>query len=145
MRVAKTSETNPQLFPARSYLFVPADRPDRFSKALDSGADAVIVDLEDAVSHEQKEAARRNVAEWLSIEHPVHLRVNGSDTSWFQADLELCGHPGVLVVVGLPRHPAPPVQTSPAAHQASGPALHDSASRARLSSRISASPPFSML
>jgi citrate lyase subunit beta/citryl-CoA lyase len=88
--------------PARSYLFVPGDRPERFSKALASGADAVIVDLEDAVSHERKEAARQSVAEWLSIEHPVHLRVNGPDTSWFHADLELCRHPGVLAIV-LPK------------------------------------------
>jgi citrate lyase subunit beta/citryl-CoA lyase len=67
-----------------------------------SGADAVIVDLEDAVSHERKEAARQFVREWLSIEHPVYLRVNGSDTSWFKADLELCGHPGVVAIV-LPK------------------------------------------
>jgi citrate lyase subunit beta/citryl-CoA lyase len=81
---------------------VPADRPERFSKALASGADAVIVDLEDAVSHERKEAARQFVREWLSIEHPVHLRVNGSDTTWFKADLELCRHPGVVAIV-LPK------------------------------------------
>jgi hypothetical protein len=35
---------------ARSYLFVPGDRPERFMKALDSGADAVVIDLEDAVA-----------------------------------------------------------------------------------------------
>jgi citrate lyase subunit beta/citryl-CoA lyase len=62
----------------------------------------VIVDLEDAVSRERKEAARQSVAEWLSVEHPIHLRVNSSDTSWFQADLELCRHPGVLAIV-LPK------------------------------------------
>lgn len=89
-------------FPARSYLFVPADRPERFFKAVASGADAVIVDLEDAVSHERKVAARQSVAEWLSAGHPIYLRVNGSDTNWFQADLELCHHPGVLAIV-LPK------------------------------------------
>lgn len=99
---AEITETDSQAFPARSYLFVPADRPDRVSKALAAGAGAVIVDLEDAVSHERKEFARQSAVEWLSIEHPVYLRVNGSDTRWFQADLELCRHPGVLAVV-LPK------------------------------------------
>ena len=42
----------------RSYLFVPADRPERIAKALASGADAVIVDLEDAVAPAAKDAAR---------------------------------------------------------------------------------------
>lgn len=102
MKTTKAPETDPKTLPARSYLFVPADRPERFSKALASGADAVMVDLEDAVSHERKEVARQSVAEWLSIEHPVHLRVNGSDTRWFQADLELCRQPGVLAIV-LPK------------------------------------------
>jgi len=36
--------------PARSYLFVPADRPERIAKALAAGADAIIADLEDAVA-----------------------------------------------------------------------------------------------
>ena len=43
---------------ARSYLFVPGNRPDRFDKACAAGADAVIVDLEDAVPAAQKTAAR---------------------------------------------------------------------------------------
>ena len=102
MTATKASETDAQVLPARSYLFVPGDRPERFSKALSSGADAVIVDLEDAVSRERKGAARQSVAGWLSIEQPVHLRVNASDSRWFQADLELCRHPGVLAIV-LPK------------------------------------------
>ena len=44
---------------ARSFLFVPGDRPERLRKALDSGAQAVIADLEDAVAPEDKSAARR--------------------------------------------------------------------------------------
>ena len=43
---------------ARSYLFVPGDRAERIAKACASGADAVIVDLEDAVAPEHKAAAR---------------------------------------------------------------------------------------
>lgn len=48
----------------RSYLFVPADRPERIDKALASGADAVIVDLEDAVAPGAKSAAREALVAW---------------------------------------------------------------------------------
>jgi citrate lyase subunit beta/citryl-CoA lyase len=64
---------------ARSYLYVPGVRPDRFDKALSSGADAIILDLEDAVPHAEKDDARRNVVAWLR-EHPnapALVRVNG--------------------------------------------------------------------
>ncbi len=47
---------------ARSYLFVPADRPERFDKACASGAHAVIVDLEDAVAPAAKDGARAALA-----------------------------------------------------------------------------------
>jgi citrate lyase beta subunit len=50
----------------RSYLFVPADRPERVAKALASGADAVIVDLEDAVAPHAKTTARAALAQWLA-------------------------------------------------------------------------------
>ena len=43
---------------ARSFLFVPGDRPERFAKALASGADAVVIDLEDAVAPGAKAQAR---------------------------------------------------------------------------------------
>ena len=46
----------------RSYLFVPGNRLDRFAKAWQSGADAVILDLEDAVPVAQKDQAREAVA-----------------------------------------------------------------------------------
>jgi citrate lyase subunit beta / citryl-CoA lyase len=49
----------------RSALFVPADRPERHQKALDSGADAVIVDLEDAVAAPRKDEARQILVESL--------------------------------------------------------------------------------
>ena len=50
----------------RSLLFVPGDRPDRMAKALASGADAVILDLEDSISLEHKAVARAAVAEFLA-------------------------------------------------------------------------------
>ncbi len=88
---------------ARSYLFVPGDRPDRFLKAWNSGADAVILDLEDSVAVECKPRARDTVATWLSAERPVYVRVNGPTTEWFADDLAAIGHrPGLRGVV-LPR------------------------------------------
>ncbi len=88
--------------PPRSYLFVPGDRPERFDKALASGADAVIVDLEDAVAPDRKDAARSAVAAWLDAARPVVLRVNAVDTPWFRDDLALCRHAGVAAVM-LPK------------------------------------------
>ncbi|MGE5721254.1 MAG: aldolase/citrate lyase family protein, partial [Sphingomonadales bacterium] len=49
----------------RSLLFVPGDRPDRMGKALKSGADALILDLEDSVAPQARPEARRHVAEFL--------------------------------------------------------------------------------
>lgn len=85
--------------PHRSYLFVPGNRPERFDKALASGADAVIVDLEDAVPADQKDAARALVAAWLSADRPVVVRINAADTPWFNADVALCGQAGVAAVM----------------------------------------------
>ena len=63
---------------SRSTLYVPSDRPERFGKALASGADAIICDLEDAVAENSKVIARQNVAEWLSANSGVAawVRVN---------------------------------------------------------------------
>jgi citrate lyase subunit beta/citryl-CoA lyase len=90
----------------RSYLFVPGNRPDRFEKARRSGADAVILDLEDAVQSTQKDQAREAVAAWLSLEHDAYVRINGMGTPWFERDLEVVGMPGVLGVV-LPKTEQP--------------------------------------
>jgi citrate lyase subunit beta/citryl-CoA lyase len=85
--------------PPRSYLFVPGNRPERFAKALAAGADAEIVDLEDAVPPAEKVAARAAVAAWLSPQHPVVIRINGPDTLWFAEDLALCALAGVSAVM----------------------------------------------
>ncbi|WP_439623104.1 HpcH/HpaI aldolase/citrate lyase family protein [Shinella sp.] len=61
---------------ARSLLFVPANRPDRFSKALASGADAVIIDMEDAVATAAKAEARRGLVEWV-LSAPERLALLG--------------------------------------------------------------------
>ncbi len=88
---------------ARSYLFVPADRPERFAKAQASGADAVIIDLEDAVAPHAKIAARAALVEWFDARHaPVVVRINGVHTEWFDDDLALMARPGVSAVM-LPK------------------------------------------
>jgi citrate lyase subunit beta/citryl-CoA lyase len=88
---------------ARSFLFVPGNRPERFVKALGSGADAVIIDLEDAVPTPAKIEARAAVATWLSSEHSVYVRVNGHGTKWHEEDVRaMAGRPGLRGLV-LPK------------------------------------------
>lgn len=75
---------------ARTLLFVPGDRPERFDKAAAAGADVVIVDLEDAVPGEHKEQARDAVRDWLADAAPDHgacVRVNAAGTPWHDEDL----------------------------------------------------------
>ncbi|PWK30992.1 HpcH/HpaI aldolase/citrate lyase family protein [Cupriavidus plantarum] len=98
----------------RSYLFVPASRPDRIGKAIAAGPDAVIVDLEDAVAPDDKDAARAALATaWADLRPRADtsgvallVRVNGADTVWFEADLTTCRQMGVSAVV-LPKADPP--------------------------------------
>ncbi|WP_110658005.1 HpcH/HpaI aldolase/citrate lyase family protein [Salinicola halimionae] len=78
--------------PPRSALFVPANRPERIPKALASGADIVIVDLEDAVAPEAKSEARRALGEFLegAPHGAIWVRINAADTADFAEDLALC-------------------------------------------------------
>ncbi|WP_306029511.1 CoA ester lyase [Stappia sp. MMSF_3263] len=74
-------------------LFVPGDRPERFAKAMAAGADAVIVDLEDAVAPDAKERARAGLAEALAPVTgtvPVLVRINARGTPWHAGDLAAC-------------------------------------------------------
>ena len=71
---------------ARSHLYVPGDKPEVLAKALGRGADALIVDLEDAVAPASKDAARTVVAQWLSglpaaADNPVQvwIRINSGE------------------------------------------------------------------
>lgn len=89
----------------RSALFVPATRPERIPKALDSGADAVIVDLEDAVAENLKAQARANLDAFLSAnpQARVLVRINAPQHVQQAADLALCrAQPGVVAVL-LPK------------------------------------------
>lgn len=83
------SVTRDQVAIARSFLFVPGSRPERFDKAAASGADVVIVDLEDAVAGEDKDRARGYASEWLTQGNTALLRINPFGTPWFEADLEI--------------------------------------------------------
>lgn len=78
----------------RSLLFVPADAGAKLDKAMTSGADAVIIDLEDSISPERKPAAREAARDYLKAhtgkaERPrLFVRINGLDTGMTDADLE---------------------------------------------------------
>ncbi len=77
----------------RSYLFTPATSERRMMKALESAADAVIFDLEDAVAVEEKPGARRTVVEFLKRPRgkPVYVRVNALSTPFAFDDLVAVG------------------------------------------------------
>jgi citrate lyase subunit beta/citryl-CoA lyase len=97
-----------QLSQARSFLFVPGNRPERFAKALASGADAVIIDLEDAVPLDAKDAARAALADaWPNFDADrrarLLVRVNPAGTPWHEADLAALGHLPGLGAVMLPK------------------------------------------
>jgi citrate lyase subunit beta/citryl-CoA lyase len=94
---------------ARTLLFVPGDRPGRFAKAAASGADGVILDLEDAVAPPDKVAARSHVAHWLGGGSPAVVRINAVGTPWFTEDLAALR--GTSCTIMLPKASADGVAT----------------------------------
>ena len=86
----------------RSLLFVPGDRPERFAKAAASGADAIILDLEDSVSLANKESARAAIADYLAGEREVItlVRVNPLDGHMTAADVAaiVSGRPDAIML-----------------------------------------------
>jgi len=93
---------------ARSFLFVPGHQPKRFQKALDSGADAVVIDLEDAVPIQAKEDARKILqGHWSSFSENERsrllVRVNPSSTPWHRHDLDMLGTLQGLGAAMLPK------------------------------------------
>src|SRR4030095_10723650 len=78
------------LFAVRSVLFLPASNPRAIAKAREAGADLVVLDLEDAVKPENKDAARIAAVEAVESEWatPVAIRVNGAGTDWHSLDLD---------------------------------------------------------
>ncbi|RYF27933.1 MAG: CoA ester lyase [Comamonadaceae bacterium] len=88
---------------ARSLLFVPADRPERYAKALATAAHGVLIDLEDAVAPAQRDAARAALQRaWEGVAPAergrVAVRINGTGTPWHDADAALVR---ALVASGL--------------------------------------------
>ncbi|MDG5487789.1 CoA ester lyase [Sphingomonas sp. BGYR3] len=92
---------------ARSLLFVPGDRPDRFDRALSSGADLVIVDLEDAVAPAARTAARDHVRGLVETGARVIVRINGAGTSDEAADRALVDRGGIFGVMLPKAEPGP--------------------------------------
>ena len=91
---------------ARSFLFVPGDRPERYTKALASGADAIIIDLEDAVSIPAKAQARTALLDTLPTlsdgeRARILVRINAQGTPWHDADLTLLAGLGQFGVAGV--------------------------------------------
>jgi citrate lyase subunit beta/citryl-CoA lyase len=78
----------------RSLLFVPGDRPDRMEKALGAGADALILDLEDAVAPAAKPEARKAVAAFVAAHPNAHLwvRINPVDGPEAARDMDAVVH-----------------------------------------------------
>ena len=96
---------------ARTFLFVPADRPERHARALGTGAGGVIVDLEDAVAPERKVAAREQLRASFAALPPdqrgrLLVRINATGTPWHDDDRALAGEltaEGLIAGVMLPK------------------------------------------
>ncbi|WP_307837270.1 CoA ester lyase [Aeromicrobium sp. YIM 150415] len=83
-----------------TWLFVPGDRPERFAKAASSGADAVILDLEDAVAPTRKASARAATADWL-VSRPGWVRINAIGTPQHTADIQRLADPALRHLQGI--------------------------------------------
>lgn len=101
--------------PPRTYLFVPGNRPERFGKALASGADAIVLDLEDAVTADAKDTARAAVVAWAAQAAPAMrgravVRINDVGSPHFADDLRMLAATGLPTVMlpktEQPEHPA---------------------------------------
>lgn len=91
----------------RTYLFVPGNRPERFAKALASGADAIVLDLEDAVAPAAKGEAREAIARWFgqaaeADRERIVVRINDAQSNGFADDLRLLREAGIPNVM-LPK------------------------------------------
>jgi citrate lyase subunit beta/citryl-CoA lyase len=91
---ARCAPRKPSDMEPRTYLFVPGNRPERFAKALASGADAVLLDLEDAVAAALKSEARDAIAQWSrqaaeADSARVVVRINNAQSTDFTDDLRL--------------------------------------------------------
>lgn len=91
---------------------MPGHQPERFDKACRSAADAIVLDLEDAVPPDLKETARHAVHRWLAEHDPagtspqIVVRVNAADTAWHAQDMAMCAEANLRILM-LPKvqHP----------------------------------------
>lgn len=91
----------------RSYLFVPADSERKLAKAGDIGADALILDLEDAVAEDARPAARRLAAEYIKDRDDAWVRINPMDSEHALEDLAaVMPSAPAGIVLPKPRSPA---------------------------------------
>lgn len=98
METPVTSGVSPER--ARSWLLVPGSKPEAFSTAAASEVDAVILDLEDAVSPGAKPAARDAVVSWLEAGNCAWVRINDATTTFWGDDLDaLSGLKGLAGVM----------------------------------------------
>ncbi|MCW2494450.1 CoA ester lyase [Jatrophihabitans sp.] len=88
---------------ATSWLFVPGNRPERFAKAVGSGAGEVIIDLEDAVPPDAKRSARDSAVHWVTASDPTWVRINAVGTAWHRDDVAALGSCSGLRGVLLPK------------------------------------------
>lgn len=84
---------------ARSLLFVPGDRPERFGKARGAGADLVVLDLEDAVAPESKAAARANVVGDLRVHPGQVVRINAVGSPGHDEDMAVLAQHARMVML----------------------------------------------
>ena len=92
------------LFAVRSLLFLPASNPRAIAKAREAGSDLVVLDLEDAVKHDDKGVARKSAIEAVASDWPmpVAIRVNGVGTEWHSLDLDAAARSNADFVI-VPR------------------------------------------
>ena len=97
---AFTPERNIPADIARSWLLVNAMKTELFDQSAVSRADAIILDIEDAVDPSQKDAARANVVDWLTAGGSAWVRINDATSPFWADDLAgLRGTPGLLGVM----------------------------------------------
>ncbi len=97
---------NSRLAMARSFLFVPGNRPERFLKAMDSGADAIVIDLEDSVPLHCKDAARTHVCQALPAMPAsacVVVRINSGESALGLEDVQALAGCSQLSGVMVPK------------------------------------------
>lgn len=89
---------------ALTWLFVPGNRPDRFAKAFASGADRIILDLEDAVAIDDKAAARTAISGWMAqageLRAKTVIRINDAASDEHAHDIAMaakCGAPCIML------------------------------------------------